>query len=113
VPAHNPPYATPDSPSLVRSTFQIRRVIWTKDVIAFARAGEEVLIDAIPLSEIKSIEAVGSRHLDGLAELDGRVRDQGSINLLPNELDNSAYSFEAKGHARYPQHRLHARSNIS
>jgi hypothetical protein len=85
----------PDPAFLVRRTFQIRRVIWTKDVIAFARAGEEFLIDAIPLSEIKSIEAVGSR-LDGLSEMDGRVRDQGSMHLLLYEVEGASSSIEGK-----------------
>jgi hypothetical protein len=47
-------------------------VIWTKEIIAFARVGECTIIDAVPLSEVKSIEtvltqdAVSNLHLDGL-----------------------------------------------
>ncbi len=59
--------------------------------------GEELLIDAIPLSEIKSIEAVGSRQIDGLSEADGRVRDGGSMHMLLYETDGPSSSIEAKG----------------
>ncbi len=101
MPEPPPPIPATDSAPPAQSTFQVRRIIWTKDVIAFARAGEELLIDAIPLSEIKSIEAVGSRQLDGLSEMDGRVRDQGSMHLLfvPSEPEGAPSVMEGKGQA--------------
>jgi hypothetical protein len=46
------------------STWQNRWLVWTKDIICFARVGQEQLIDAIPLSEIKSIESVRSNPMD-------------------------------------------------
>jgi hypothetical protein len=38
--------------------------VWTRDVFTFCRVGDEQVIDAIPLCEIKSIEGVGSSPLD-------------------------------------------------
>ena len=42
----------------MRRNWQDRRVACTKDVIAFARADESTLLDAIPLFEVMSIEVM-------------------------------------------------------
>jgi hypothetical protein len=38
--------------------------VWTKDILSFSRVGEQQLIDAIPLAEIKKIEGVGPNPLE-------------------------------------------------
>jgi hypothetical protein len=40
--------------------WQSRRVAYTNEVIAFAKVGEEILLDAIPLVEVTSIETMQS-----------------------------------------------------
>jgi hypothetical protein len=37
-----------------------RRVAYTNEVIAFAKLGEQTLLDAIPLAEVASIEPMKS-----------------------------------------------------
>jgi hypothetical protein len=39
-------------------TWQSRRVLYTRDVIAFARLDEDVLLDAIPLAEVTGIDSM-------------------------------------------------------
>jgi hypothetical protein len=67
---------------LNNSTWQIRRVLWTKEIMCFARMGEEQLIDAIPLSEIKNIESVGSNPMDR------KERQTASSQHLLSDLQN-------------------------
>jgi hypothetical protein len=57
--------------------WQDRRVACTKDVIAFARVGDSVLLDAIPLSEVLSVELMVSA--------DHRIDQQ---DLPTNSYDN-------------------------
>ena len=45
----------------LRSLWQTRRVIGTKDLIAFARVGSDKLVDCIPLSEVKAIHHISEK----------------------------------------------------
>ena len=45
----------------------MRRVVLTRDIIAFARVGDQTLVDAIPMAEIMGIEAmyeIGQHQVD-------------------------------------------------
>jgi hypothetical protein len=44
--------------SMVDGTWNMRRVVWTKSKIAFARVGEDRMIDAIPLDQVDSVQAM-------------------------------------------------------
>ena len=44
--------------SMLDGTWNMRRVVWTKSKIAFARVGEEMMMDAIPLDQVDSIQAM-------------------------------------------------------
>ena len=57
----------------------MRRVIWTKDILAFAKPGEESLIDAIPLHEMRSVKAVGAGVWDDVQRSDRALKDDTSI----------------------------------
>jgi hypothetical protein len=39
-------------------SWQDRRVVYTEEVIAFARVDENILLDAIPLAEVESIDSM-------------------------------------------------------
>ena len=45
-------------------TWRERRVVYTNEVIAFAAVGKDILLDAIPLSEVISIDLMKDDHSD-------------------------------------------------
>ena len=45
----------------------MRRVVWNKQTIFFARAGEIVVFDSIPLAEVTSVQQVDEPEHNGLA----------------------------------------------
>jgi hypothetical protein len=63
--------------------------LWSKDILSFARVGEEQLIDAIPVSEIKSVEGVGSKHLN-------RVDTQLSSHQISSDVEIAPAQLEGK-----------------
>ena len=44
--------------SMLDGTWNMRRVVWTKSKIAFARVGEEMMIDAIPLDQVDTVQVM-------------------------------------------------------
>ncbi len=42
----------------IRRTWQSRRVVYTKDVIAFSRLEEDVLLEAVPLADVTGIDTM-------------------------------------------------------
>ena len=51
-------YLTPFCGIVIYRHWQSRRVAYTNEVIAFAKVGQEMLLDAIPLVEVISIETM-------------------------------------------------------
>jgi hypothetical protein len=47
-----------DSFHPIRRTWQMRRFVYTKDVIAFSRPEEDILLDAVPLAEVIGIDSL-------------------------------------------------------
>jgi hypothetical protein len=43
-------------------TWQKRRVVWTKDVIAFARENQDVIVDKVPLLEVQKVQLMRNEH---------------------------------------------------
>jgi hypothetical protein len=43
---------------MLDGTWNMRRVVWTKSKIAFARVGEEMMMDAIPLDQVRSVQII-------------------------------------------------------
>ena len=60
--------------SLCSSSWQMRRVLWTKDIMFIGRINEHVVVDSIPLYEVKSIEVVRSQ--DYVTDLQLEVSDE-------------------------------------
>ena len=46
----------------MNGSWQLRRVVYTDEVVAFAHVGQEMLIDVIPLVEVIGIEAMDGRN---------------------------------------------------
>jgi hypothetical protein len=44
--------------SMLDGTWQTRRVVWTKQKIAFARVNDNVMIDVIPLCEVECVQSL-------------------------------------------------------
>jgi hypothetical protein len=62
--------------------WKTRRVIWTKDVIAIVKTEEEVLIDAIPLAEVKSIIDMNTMDPEGTEVQNNKSSKRGAYPVL-------------------------------
>jgi hypothetical protein len=64
----------------VNRTWQRRRVVWTKDLIAFARVDQDILVDKIPLTEIVLVRNMAANAQNVLARRKSSFPRRGSVN---------------------------------
>jgi hypothetical protein len=63
------------------SLWHTRRVVWSKEVIAFARIGEDAVVDSIPLTELKGVEKIDEVPVAGGSNHTLFLRKSRSIGL--------------------------------
>ncbi len=71
------------------SSWQMRRVVWTKDFLVCSNPGQDVLIDAIPLYEVTSVQSVHDH--DDVANQAGEHAEkrEGVTTMLKRTLMNT------------------------
>jgi hypothetical protein len=64
--------------------WQTRRVVWSKEIIYFARIGETAFFDSIPLAEVRGIDKVDQAPAVGSSAPSARLRKTRSVGEIPH-----------------------------